>query len=164
MAISSKWIVTTSFGGHLLSGIPDGQPFHWSAQMQLLGRFCDSEFWPFNSVGNAKLIMSAAMEGEATKEWAALVYDRAAVKLNGCQFYGTHVYQVWDSIAGRPDGDISRYKIDLLSIQLWRRWEWLHQRNEKYNLALTISPGISDLSVISFEFLTIVDNLQSANW
>lgn len=47
-------------------------------------------------------ILIAAREGEANKEWVALILDRIAVQLKGYQFFGTQVYQIRDSLTGQP--------------------------------------------------------------
>lgn len=49
-----------------------------------------------------KQLLDAAKEDEASKESVALLTDRISVRLKGMQIFGTQVYQVKDSLTGKP--------------------------------------------------------------
>lgn len=47
-------------------------------------------------------LFNAAQNNEAKKEWVALLLDRISIQRKGFQYFGTQVYQIKDSITGRP--------------------------------------------------------------
>ena len=48
------------------------------------------------------MLMEAAKSNEAHKEWVALLVDRISVTRMGIQIFGTQVYQIEDSLTGKP--------------------------------------------------------------
>lgn len=56
-------------------------------------------------------LMNAATKEEASKESVALLIDRISVQLKGMQIFGTQVYQLKDSVTGKPGGQYYYFPI-----------------------------------------------------
>lgn len=58
-----------------------------------------------------KMIFDASVQNEASKESVAMLIDRISVRLKGMQIFGTQVYQLKDTITGKPSGPYKYFPI-----------------------------------------------------